>query len=86
MPQLQVIDDPSVREMYASEVISVTFDGGTVRVTTGSRRVHGDTEVIQITGRTVLSLTATRNLAKFIAVGLEKIDAEMRSGVGRTRN
>ncbi len=35
----RVIDDPTVREVYANKIVSAQFDGGTVMITLGATRI-----------------------------------------------
>jgi hypothetical protein len=37
-PQVEVIDNPSIKESYANKVIATSFDGGAVVVTLGTTR------------------------------------------------
>jgi hypothetical protein len=76
--QAQIIDDPSVKEVYVNKLVAAAFDGACVSITLGAARVRapGDedaTEVsarVHVTTRLALSPAAavdlTKNLGKML--------------------
>lgn len=68
-PKVRIHDDPSVREVFASKLISTFFDGGALVITLGAHRVLVDkthtppnTPAIYTTARLALTPEAANEL------------------------
>ena len=82
-PQMAVVDDPSVKEVYANKVIGTTFDGGALSITLGVGRFvpkttdeapkQGALPVVHVTARLSLSPTAAVELASALKLMLDRL-------------
>lgn len=82
-PPMTVVDDTSVKEVYANKVIGTTFDGGAVSITLGVGRFvpkmtdetpnQGALPTIHVSGRLSLSPGAAVELANALKLMLDKL-------------
>lgn len=82
-PQMAVVDDPSVREVYTNKVIGTTFDGGALSITLGVGRfvpkmtddapTQGTLPAVHVTARLSLSPSAAVELANALTTMLERL-------------
>ena len=91
--QISIVDDPSVREIYANTVVGATFDGGALTITLGVSRVvpskvnepppQGTFPAVQVTARLSLSPAAATNLASALKGMLDQVS---KVGTGRPKD
>ncbi len=82
-PQMAVVDDPSVKEVYINKVIGTTFDGGAFSITLGVGRFvpkltddapkQGTLPAVHVTARLSFSPSAAIELANALKVMLERL-------------
>lgn len=76
-----IIDDLSVKEIYANKLVGTTFDGGTLSITMGVARilpatggeVESEAPQIHVTARFALSPAAAVELANNLGKMLNKL-------------
>lgn len=81
--QMAIVDDPSVREIYANKVIGTTFDGGALSITLGVGRFvpkttdeipkQGALPAVHVTSRLSLSPSAAVELANALKTMLDRL-------------
>ena len=82
-PPMAIVDDSSVKEVYANTVIGATFDGGALTITLGVSRfvpkkvneapTQGPLPTVYVTARLSLSPAAATNLANALKGMLDQI-------------
>jgi hypothetical protein len=90
MPQIVIVDDPAVREVYANKVIGTMFDGGALSITMGVGRFvpnksdepikKGSDPVIHVTARITLSPGGAIELSNALNLALKTLS---QSGASR---
>lgn len=82
-PKFEIIDNPSIGEIYANKLVATSFDGGTITVTLGVTRVapdHGGEPPekqkpvsVHVTARLALSPLGAVELANALAAALKTL-------------
>lgn len=82
--KIRISDDPSIRELYANKLISLSFDGNIVSVTLGTTRYvpehtgesprKGSPTSVQVTARLALSAGGAVELANALRTLVQAVN------------